>query len=337
MSTNDGKKRWLVTGAAGFVGSHLVQALVEQGHQVVGLDNLSSGKWENLEGFLKDIPNGTRKNFVFMCEDIRDSRMVEKAVRGADVILHHAAMASVPQSIENPLEAHEINATGFLNILEAARANNVKRVVYASSSAVYGDNQEPVKSEKDVGNLLSPYAVTKLGNELYADQFHQHYGMETIGFRYFNIFGLRQDPAGAYAAVIPKWVEAIKGGQPLIVNGDGSTTRDFVHVSDVVSINIKAGLISANEGQKAFGQAFNICGGQEISLKNLIQTLSDLWLELKPGVVSPGVEHREFRPGDIHRSCGNAQKARDLLGYKPTMTLKNGLRELLLGEGILMP
>ncbi len=316
MEDENKVKRWVVTGAAGFVGSHLVESLLGQGQEVIGFDNLSSGKWENLEGFLKTIPNGYGKNFIFMCEDVRDSRMVEKAVRGADVILHHAAMASVPKSIDRPMEAHEINVTGFLNILEAARTNGVKRVVYASSSAVYGSNEEVVKSEHDLGHMLSPYAVTKRANEMYASQYAKHYGLETIGFRYFNVYGARQDPRGAYAAVIPQWVEAIKNEQSIQVNGDGSTTRDFVHSSDVVDINLKAALL---DEKRAFGRVYNICGGEETSLTALVEALTDLWKEIHPAGKNVEVEYRDFRFGDIHRSCGSSQKAKEILGYSPKL------------------
>ena len=326
MANQSDVKRWVVTGAAGFVGSHLVETLLKQGQQVVGFDNLSAGKWENLEGFLKETPNGTRKNFLFMCEDIRDARMVDKAMCEADVVLHYAAMASVPKSIENPLEAHETNVTGFLNVMEAARKNGVKRVVYASSSAVYGSNKEPVKSEHHLGHLLSPYAVTKRADEMYASQYAKHYGMETVGFRYFNIYGRRQDPEGDYAAVIPKWAEALANEETILVNGDGSTTRDFVHVSNVVDINIKAALAT---DPKAFGRVYNICRGEETSLKSLIDHLTQLWTELHPGKPAPQIEHRDFRAGDIHRSCGSSQKAQEVLGFAPKMDLKQGLRDLL--------
>ncbi|MCB0386139.1 MAG: GDP-mannose 4,6-dehydratase, partial [Bdellovibrionales bacterium] len=205
----------------------------------------------------------------------------------------------------------------------------IKRVIYASSSAVYGDNRQPSKCEDHQGELLSPYAVTKRVNELYARQYFQHYGMETIGFRYFNIFGLRQDPQGAYAAVIPKWVEAIKKGEALVVNGDGSTTRDFVHVSDVVDVNLKAALLADVYGKEAFGEVYNVCGGRETSLRDLVNTLSELWLELNPGDAMPGVEYQEFRPGDIHRSCGNGTKAKQRLGFVAKDRLREGLRELL--------
>lgn len=321
-------KRWVVTGAAGFVGSHLVETLIRQGHHVVGLDNLSSGKWENLEGFLSALPNGTRKNFVFVCEDIRDARAVDKVVRGADVILHHAAMASVPKSIENPREAHEVNVTGFLNVLEAARTHQVKRVVYASSSAVYGDHPAATKTENDLGALLSPYAASKRVNELYAEQYARHYGLETVGFRYFNIFGTRQDPEGAYAAVIPKWVAAIKGGQPMLVYGDGTSTRDFVHVRDVAAVNLQVGL--APEGQALKGQVFNICSGTETNLKLLTSTLAELWKELHPSGAAPQVEFQAFRAGDIYRSLGSAGLAQKALGFRPHISLREGLKELLL-------
>lgn len=323
------KKTWLVTGAAGFIGSHLVEQLLNEDQVVIGVDNMSTGKWANLESFLTGLPGERQGRFSFLCEDINNLRMMERACRGVDIVLHQAALASVPLSVQSPLTVHDTNVTGFLNILEAAKIQRVRRVVYASSSAVYGDNMERRKTEKDTGTLLSPYAVTKMTNELYAQQFCRHYQMETLGLRYFNVYGLRQDPQGAYAAVIPKWIAALENNRPIEIYGDGTTTRDFCHVSDVVAANL---LAARGNQASVFGKAFNICSGEETSLADLAKLLCSLWEKKYPQKSPPEVRYSDFRSGDIHRSCGSYQLAADELGYQPSIQLRTGLASLLVND-----
>lgn len=317
---------WLVTGAAGFVGSHLVESLLKKNQRVLGLDNLSTGKWQNLESVLAQFSEEVQNRFSFICEDITQLEVTKKAMRGVRVVLHQAALASVPLSIEDPLRFHAANLTGFLNILEAARSEGVKRVVYASSSAVYGDDSSPIKTEECLGSPLSPYALTKLADEIYADQYHRHYQLETIGLRYFNIYGRRQDPNGSYAAVIPKWLKALSEGEPLTINGDGTTTRDFCHISDVVEANLLAANTTHSE---SFGHAYNVCSGRETNLKQLAETLCFLWQEKFPQQKVPSIQYGKFRPGDIYKSCGSTLLAESRLGFKTSMSLVEGLRDLV--------
>ncbi|MBK7843547.1 MAG: NAD-dependent epimerase/dehydratase family protein [Bdellovibrionales bacterium] len=316
------RRTWLVTGAAGFIGSHLVGRLLGENQKVVGVDNLSTGRWENLQQVLGRLTNGQQKSFSFICDDVGNVRMMERALRGVHVVLHQAAVASVPLSIENPHCVHDTNVTGFLNILNSARNEGVKRVVYASSSAVYGDNPTAIKSEGDLGQLLSPYAVTKFVDELYAAQFHRHYEMETLGLRYFNVYGPRQDPQGAYAAVIPKWIEALRKGDPILIHGDGTTTRDFCHVDDVVAANILGATVTR---QSAFGKSYNICSGEETTLSSLAEGLVSLWSKRLPQAPRPEIHYGRFRDGDIYRSCGSYELARKELGFNPRLRLSDGL------------
>jgi len=308
------RKTWLVTGAAGFIGSHLVEALLKDGQVVRGLDNFATGKRANLAGFQGSA------DFSFIEGDICDPAICRAAVAGVDVILHQAALGSVPRSLVEPAKTHAANVTGFLNMLIAAREAGVKRFVYASSSSVYGDDPELPKREERVGRPLSPYAATKAMNEMYAGVFARQFGLETIGLRYFNVFGPRQDPEGAYAAVIPAWVAALIRNQPVHINGDGETSRDFCYVANVVQANIAAGSTISRD---AVDQVYNIALGEQTTLNQLFTMLSErLGKKSKP-------IHQDFRSGDVRHSLADISKAQRLLHYKPTHSVSQGLDEAL--------
>ena len=264
---------WLVTGVAGFIGSHLLETLLKYNQRVVGLDNFSSGYQKNLNHVQSVVGGAAWQNFRWIQGDIRHAEDCQKACANVDYVLHHAAMASVPASIENPALCHANNVDGFINLLIAARDANVKRVVYASSSAVYGDHPEMPKRETHPAAPLSPYAASKYMNELYAHQFLRHYGLESIGLRYFNIYGTRQDPKGAYAAVIPKWISALLHNENAIIYGDGHTTRDFCYIDDVVQANVLSALTNHPE---AVGQTYNIATGESTSLNQLYTSLQKI-------------------------------------------------------------
>ena len=304
-------KRWLVTGAAGFIGSHLAETLLSKNQKVVGLDDFSTGKPENIAGL---------KNLEFIEGSITDIKTCLKACKGVDFVLHHAALASVPASMKDPVNYHEVNVSGFLNILQAARENEVKRVVYASSSAVYGDDDLPEKVENKIGKFLSPYAMTKYLDEVYAEFFTRVYKLECVGLRYFNVFGKRQDPDGAYAAVIPKWIEAVKNNKIPIIYGDGTATRDFCAVQNVVEANLLAAL-----EPEAAGQVFNIGCGKATSLNELLKIIYE--------VFAPGKEinfkQEKSRDGDILHSSASIEKAKKILKFQPVLYLKEGLKFLL--------
>lgn len=316
-------KTWLITGVAGFIGSHLLENLLLLNQKVVGLDNFFSGHHRNLKAVQKIVGQDAWSRFQFVEGDLRDSSLCLKICEGVDFVLHHAAMGSVPRSIEDPNLNHEINVTGFLNILMASRAQNVKRLVYASSSAVYGDNADEEKTESRLGQCLSPYAVSKRMNELYAQNFHQVYGVESVGLRYFNIFGARQDPQGAYAAVIPKWVDALVNQDSVLIYGDGQQTRDFCFVKDVVQANI---LAATSSDIKVVGQVFNLGCGRRISLNELFGVISELVLKkTQKSQVSP--EYKPARQGDIIHSCANASLIQNQLGFVAQYDLNKGLEE----------
>lgn len=300
----------LVTGGAGFIGSHLVDRLVRDGHGVVALDNLSTGRRENLAeaGGEAELIEG----------DIRDPAVLRKAVRGADVVFHQAALPSVPRSIEAPADSHDVNATGTLNVLIAARDAGVRRVVYASSSSVYGDTPTLPKQEDMTPSPLSPYAVSKLSGELYCRAFHHVYGLETVALRYFNVFGPRQSPDSAYAAVIPRFIRRLlDGGVPQIF-GDGEQTRSFAYVEDVVDANVRA---ASAEG--APGRTFNIAGETRVSINDLDRALR----KIVPGAARGPADHTKPRPGDVRHSYADLSQAETLLGYEVRTTLEDGLRQ----------
>jgi UDP-N-acetylglucosamine 4-epimerase len=317
---------WLVTGAAGFIGSNLVEALLGMNQRVVGLDNYATGSLKNLDEVRSLVGDNRWKKFVQIEGDIRDPEMCKRSCQGVDYVLHQAALGSVPRSIADPLASHESNVTGFVNMLTAARDNGIKRFVYASSSSVYGDHPALPKVETEIGNCLSPYAVTKRANELYAETFARCYGMETIGLRYFNVFGPRQDPNGAYAAVIPKWISAMINNEPVCINGDGETTRDFCYVANVVQANILAATV---QNAEAINQTYNVAVHARTSLNQLFNLLRDGLIPDYPRLTNRVPVYMDFRSGDVRHSEADISKAKGLLGYKPTHTIEEGLSEAL--------
>ncbi len=322
-------RRWLVTGAAGFIGSHLVQTLLELDQAVVGLDNFSTGTLENLDHVSHQVGSAQWKRFRLIEGDIRQLDVCLASCRGVDFVLHQAALGSVTRSIEDPMETNESNVTGFLNMLVAARDGKVKRFIYASSSSVYGDCTEIPATENRIGIPLSPYAVSKRANELYAAVFASAYGIETIGLRYFNVFGPRQDPNGAYAAVIPRWIAALKAGETVTIYGDGTTSRDFCYVANAVQANILAAICDQKE---AISQVFNVALNQSTTLNQLFVCLRDKLSALHPSsfILHPSSPlHLPPRSGDIRHSLADISKAQRLLAYQPTHTLEQGLDEML--------
>ena len=317
-------KVWLVTGVAGFIGSNLAEALLKLNQKVIALDNFATGHKYNLEHVKNSVTAKQWSNFKFIEGDITNFETCQEITKNIDIILHQAALGSVPRSIDNPVVSNYNNVTGFLNMLTAAKDNGVKRFVYASSSSVYGDSEELPKLEARTGNLLSPYAVTKYVNELYMGVFHKCYGMESIGLRYFNVFGKRQDPNGAYAAVMPKWIGQILEGEDLFINGDGETSRDFTYIDNVVQANILAG---TTDNPGAYGQAFNTAIGGRETLNNLYGAIVSGIKENLPNLEIKEPIYRDFRAGDIRHSNANVDKMKDLLGYEPTHTLETGLSE----------
>lgn len=301
---------FLVTGGAGFIGSNIVEKILYLGYKVKVLDNFSTGKRENITEFLKN------SNFDLIEGDIRDIDTCRKACKDVDYVIHQAAWGSVPRSIEMPLLYNDINVKGHLNMMQAARENNVKKFVYASSSAVYGDDPILPKQEGSVGKVISPYALTKRINEEYADLYYRLYGLETVGLRYFNVFGKRQDPNGAYAAVIPKFVKELLGGMQPIIYGDGETSRDFVFIDNVVEANLKACLATS----EASGKAFNIGYGEKTSLNDLYKKLSELLEKID---IIPRYEKE--REGDIKHSTASIDRAKEILKYNPQYSINEGL------------
>ncbi len=319
-------KSWLVTGVAGFIGSNLLEQLLGLGQTVVGLDNFSTGKRENLDEVHELVSAEQWTRFNFIEGDIRELGTCQEACKGVDFVLHEAAIGSVPRSLEDPLFTHDNNVTGQLNILIAARDQKVARVVYAASSSTYGDHPGLPKVEDEIGKPLSPYAVTKYVNELYADAFTSCYGLETVGLRYFNVFGARQDPEGAYAAVIPKWVGALLRSEPVYINGTGETSRDFCYIDNVVQVNI---LAATTDNSEAVNQVYNVALNARTDLLELFELLRS-GLEInRPGLEDVKPIHCDFRAGDVLHSQADIAKAVRLLGYAPTHTLAQGLTEAL--------
>ena len=318
--------RWLVTGSAGFIGSHLVEALLRMDQDVVSVDNFSTGYRRNLDDVRRAVGEPAWQRHAFTEGDIVDPATCQRMCSAIDVVLHQAALGSVPRSIENPLATHAANATGFLNMLVAARDAGVRRFVYAASSSTYGDHPGLPKVEDEIGLPLSPYAVTKYVDELYAGVFDRCYGFPTVGLRYFNVFGPRQDPDGAYAAVIPRWAASMLAGTPVTINGDGETTRDFCYVTNIVQANLLAAI---TDSDGATGQIYNVAVGGRMSLNDLFATLRDLLIERHPDLRIPAPVRGDFRPGDVRHSQADVSKARRLLGYRPTHDIRSGLREAL--------
>ncbi len=318
-------RTWLVTGAAGFIGSNLVQELLGLGQRVVGLDNFSTGYQANLDEAV--AANADRAgNFRFIEGDIRDAGACADACAGVDYVLHQAALASVPRSIADPVSSTQVNVDGFLNVLVAARDARVQRVVYASSSSVYGDARTIPQVEDVTGQVLSPYAATKATNEMYAKVFQLTYGLQTVGLRYFNVFGRRQDPDGAYAAVIPRWTARLLKGVACEIFGTGETSRDFCYVANAVQANI-LGATATNAD--ATGQAYNVACGEETSLNALFRMIQSNLSAYQPAVASAEPLYSEERQGDIRRSLADIGKAQRLLGYAPTHRAAAGMQEAL--------
>jgi UDP-N-acetylglucosamine/UDP-N-acetylgalactosamine 4-epimerase len=316
-------RRWLITGSAGFIGSHLVEALLKLDQDVVGLDNFATGYPRNLEQ-VKSAVGEAWRSFRNIEGDIRNPSVCRQACEGIDYILHHAALGSVPRSIEDPLATHGTNLTGSLNMLVAARDASVQRFVYAASSSTYGDHPGLPKIEDVIGRPLSPYAVTKYANELYADVFSRCYGLSSIGLRYFNVFGPRQDPEGAYAAVIPKWIGQFIGREPIYINGDGETSRDFCYVENAIQANL---LAATTEAPEAVNQVYNVAVGERIALNDLFQTVRALMARHFAWVRDIQPQYRDFRDGDVRHSQADISRAQRLLAYTPTHRLRQGLEE----------
>lgn len=319
-------KIWLITGVAGFIGSNLLETLLQLDQKVIGLDNFSTGYQHNLDEVQSLVTKDQWQRFTFTKGDICDLQSCVHACKGVDYVLHQAALGSVPRSIEDPILTNNNNISGFLNMLVAARDAKVQRFVYAASSSTYGDHPDLPKVEDKIGKPLSPYAVTKLVNELYADVFARTYGFKTIGLRYFNIFGKRQDPDGAYAAVIPKWIAALLKGEPVYINGTGETSRDFCYIENVRQINL---LAATSENPEAVNQVYNVAVGDRTDLNELFVLLRDglasRHLELK--AVKP--VYRGFRAGDVKHSQADIGKAERWLGYVASHTIRQGLSEAL--------
>ena len=315
-------RTWLVTGVAGFIGSHLLETLLGLGQRVVGLDNFATGHRHNLDAVRAAVGDAAWARFNFIEGDIRELADCQRACAGVELVLHQAALGSVPRSIADPITTNATNVGGFLNMLVAARDAGVQRFVYAASSSTYGDHPGLPKVEDTIGRPLSPYAVTKYVNELYADVFARTYGLSSIGLRYFNVFGPRQDPNGAYAAVIPKWAAAMLGGETVYINGDGQTSRDFCFVANAVQANI---LAAVSTDAAAANQVYNVAVGDQTDLNGLHSLLAQGLVAERPGLQVAAPVHRDFRAGDVRHSRADVGKAQALLGYRPSHTIGAGL------------
>ena len=319
-----------MTGVAGFIGSNLLEKLLILNQKVVGLDNFDTGHQHNIDQAIQDANNVTVKdlsgNFKFINGDIRKIEDCKKACDGVDYVLHQAALGSVPRSIEDPINTNRANIDGFLNMLVASKDAKVKRFVYAASSSTYGDHPDLPKVEDKIGSPLSPYAVTKVANELYANVFAKTYGFKTIGLRYFNIFGKRQDPNGAYAAVIPKWVAAILNKDDVYINGDGETSRDFCYIDNTVQINI---LAATTNNDKATNQIYNVALNERTSLNKLYQMIEERLIQRVQGLEKKKPIYQGFRVGDVRHSQANIDKAQTLLNYQPNYTIEKGMDKVI--------
>ncbi len=317
-----GPKSWLVTGVAGFIGSNLLETLLKLNQRVTGLDNFSTGFQHNLDEVQSLVTPEQWRNFTFIEGDIRTLETCADACAGVDYVLHQAALGSVPRSIEAPILTNENNITGYLNMLVAARDANVQRFVYAASSSTYGDHPDLPKVEDKIGRPLSPYAVTKVVNELYAEVFARTYNFKPIGLRYFNIFGRRQDPNGAYAAVIPKWFAGLINNDTVYINGDGETSRDFCYIDNCVQANLLAATVADDA---ALNQVYNIAFGERTSLNELYTFIKDRVVPSHPAAESAAPQYRDFRAGDVRHSLADIAKAQKLLGYAPRFSVVEGL------------
>jgi len=319
------RHRWLITGVAGFIGSNLLETLLKLDQDVVGLDNFSTGHQHNLDEVRSLVSPEQWQRFQFIQGDIRQLNDCRRACEGIDFVLHQAALGSVPRSLADPITTNQSNIDGYLNMLVAARDAKVRSFTYAASSSTYGDHPDLPKVEDKIGRPLSPYAVTKYVNELYADVFARAYGFRTIGLRYFNVFGPRQDPNGAYAAVIPKWVDALIKHAPVHINGDGETSRDFCFVDNAVQANL---LAATTVDADARNQVYNVAVGDRTSLNQLYQLIQETLQSAKPGSVSADAKpiYRDFRAGDVRHSLADIAKAKRLLRYEPSHRLGDGLK-----------
>ena len=318
-------KTWLVTGVAGFIGSNLLETLLKLNQTVIGLDNFATGYQKNLDEVQSLVSSEQWDRFSFIEGDIRNFADCQKACTGVDYVLHQAALGSVPRSLADPITTNEVNISGFLNMLTAARDAEVKSFTYAASSSTYGDHPGLPKVEDKIGKPLSPYAVTKYVNELYADVFARSYGFKSVGLRYFNVFGRRQDPDGAYAAVIPKWTAAMIKNDTVFINGDGETSRDFCYIENTVQANI---LAATAQNEDATNQVYNVAVGDRT-------TLNELFNAIKSALADNGVTYeqestyRDFRPGDVRHSQADVSKANSLLGYEPQFNISQGIDEAM--------
>ena len=318
------ERHWLLTGSAGFIGSHLLEALLFAGQRVTSLDNFSTGHRANLDAVRTSVGDGAWAKHQLIEGDIADADVCRRACAGVLLVLHQAALGSVPRSLADPLATHSANATGFINLLDAARRAGVARFVYAASSSTYGDSPGLPKVEHTIGRPLSPYAVTKYLNELYADVFSRCYGIQTMGLRYFNVFGPRQDPNGPYAAVIPLWAAQMLRSEPCVINGDGETSRDFCFVANAVQANLRAALV---DDSAALNQVFNVAAGQRTTLLKLHELLADALTRLDPALRVQPPRKRAFRDGDVRHSLADIGKAGSLLGYAPSHDVRAGLEQ----------
>jgi UDP-N-acetylglucosamine/UDP-N-acetylgalactosamine 4-epimerase len=317
-------KNWLVTGVAGFIGSNLLEYLLLQDQVVVGLDNFSTGHQRNLDDVKALASEEQWSRFRLIRGDIRDIETCRNACKGIDIVLHQAALGSVPRSIEDPVLTNQSNVDGFLNMLVAVRDANIKRFVYAASSSTYGDHPGLPKKEDLIGRPLSPYAVTKYVNELYADVFARQYNMELVGLRYFNVFGPRQDPQGAYAAVIPRWINELTQGETPKINGNGETSRDFCYIANVVQANI---LAATTDNQEAVNQVYNVAIGDRTTLNELFYLIRDFLAEYDGRIKSVEPVYGPFRAGDVLHSQADISKIKGLLGFSSSYDVKNGMKE----------
>ena len=325
---------WLVTGVAGFIGSNLLEKLLILNQKVIGLDNFETGYQYNIDQAIEDARKKLEEdgkqleisNFQLLTGDIRELEDCQKACEGVDYVLHQAALGSVPRSIENPIHTNKANIDGFLNMLVAAKDAQVKRFVYAASSSTYGDHPDLPKIEDRIGKPLSPYSVTKVVNELYADVFAKTYGFNTIGLRYFNIFGKRQNPNGAYAAVIPKWVSSIINNEDVFINGDGETSRDFCYIDNAVQINLLAALTT---DELATNQVYNVALNARTSLNQLYKMIEERLMQRVAGLTKKAPIYRDFRAGDVRHSQADISKAQKLLSYQPSHKISEGLDEAM--------
>jgi len=326
----DNQNTWLVTGVAGFIGSNLLERLLLLNQKVVGLDNFNTGHQYNIDQAIEDASRiagrDLKNNFKFINGDIRRLNDCRVACKGVDYVLHQAALGSVPRSIEDPINTNKANIDGFLNMLVASKDANIRRFVYAASSSTYGDHPDLPKIEEKIGNPLSPYAVTKVVNELYASVFAKTYGFKTIGLRYFNIFGKRQDSKGAYAAVIPKWVSAILNKERVLINGDGKTSRDFCYIDNAVQMNL---LAATTKSAAAVDQVYNVALNDRTSLDQLHQMIEQRLIQNVTGLERQSPIYQDFRVGDVRHSQANIDKARELLGYRPEYDISRGMNETI--------